>query len=137
LALLGVAACQHYVPATVNDLERMNRVRVRLSEPLEVELMDLTANNATLLDGEVVRWDDESLILSVWWVEAMGGLEFRGVGETVEVPRDQIAELEERKISVFQTVGLAALLVAGMVLIGSAFSGAGSSGEDGEDPPPQ
>lgn len=137
LALLNLTACHHYLPTGVENVERPDRVRVTLAEPMDVELLDLTARDVVVLDGEVVRWDDETLVLSVWWLTANNGLEFRAQGETAVVPRERLNGLELRKFSLLKTVGLAALFTGLMAAgIGTlAAAGVIGSGSGPSNPP--
>ncbi len=134
--LILVGACMNYVPASVEQVKRPDRVRVRLSVPGTYELMDLTANRVIEIDGEVVRWDDEELVLSAWWLAGEGGLEFRGVGETVVVRREHIGEIERRKVSPVKTAGLigAGVLATalGVATLASPGGTAGGAGEGEE-----
>jgi hypothetical protein len=132
-ALLSLVACQHYVPTTIEQTERPDRVRVHLSRPVSVELLDLTAHNATVIDGEVVSWSDDQLILSVWWIEAGGQSEYRGQGETAVIPRSDIASIESREISLVNTLMLAGVVVLTIVLGAGALAEVAGSSDDGGD----
>jgi hypothetical protein len=136
LALLNLTACHHYLPTGIEAVERPDRVRVTLSEPIDVELLDLTARDIVLLDGEVVRWDDDTLVLSVWWLTASNGMEFRAQGETTVVPREQLNHLELKQFSLLKTIGLAALFT-GLLAVGVgtlAAAGVIGSGSGPSDP---
>jgi hypothetical protein len=137
VSVMNLAGCRVYVPTGIETLERPDRVRVYLSEPGEFELLDLTANNVTMVDGEVVRWDDEALVLSVWWLEAANGLEFRALGETITVQREHISRLERRKISVGKTVGLVAVVVVAFAVGVGAVAGIAGGGSGSGDSDPQ
>ncbi len=138
VSLLNLTACHIYVPTGVGRLERPDRVRVHLAVPGQFELLDLTAKDVTVVDGEVVRWDEETLVLSVWWLESRYGLEFRGQGETIVVRREHINHIEERKISVLNTAVLIGLFTAAMAVGVGALASAGASGNgSGPDDPPQ
>jgi hypothetical protein len=136
VSAINLAGCTVYVPTGIERLERPDRVRVYLSAPGQFELLDLTANNVTVVDGEVVRWDDESLVLSVWWLEAASGLEFKAVGETIVVQRENINHIEERKISFAKTVGLVAIVVVAFAVGVGALASVGGSGSGGGPPDP-
>lgn len=136
LSLLNLTACHHYLPSEIDAVERPNRVRVTLSEPSDFELLDLVARDIVLLDGEVVRWDDETLVLSVWWLTANYGTEFRAQGETAIVPREQVNHLELKQFSLLKTIGLAALFT-GLLAVGVgtlAAAGVIGSGSGPDDP---
>jgi hypothetical protein len=136
LSLLNLTACHHYLPTEIEAVERPNSVRVNLSEPSDFELLELIARDIVMLDGEVVRWDDEALVLSVWWLTADNGTEFRAQGETAIVPREQINHLELKEFSLLKTIGLAALFTGLMAVGVGTLAAAGliGSGSGPDDP---
>lgn len=137
VSAIYLAGCLAYVPTGIESLQRPDRVRVYLLEPGRFELLDLTANNVTVVEGEVVRWDDDTLVLSVWWLEAGSLLEFRAQGETIVVRRDNLNHVERRKISIGKTVGLVAIVaVAFAVGVGALVSVGGGGGGSGPPDPP-
>jgi hypothetical protein len=137
LSLLNLTACHHYLPTEVEAVERPNRVRVTLSEPQDFELLDLVARDIVQVEGEVVRWDDETLVLSVWWLRANNGNEFRAQGETAAVPRERVNHLERKQFSLLETIGLAALFTGLMAVGVGTLSAAGviGSGSGPSNPP--
>jgi hypothetical protein len=113
VAVLLLAGCYTYVPATGPEPERGTAVRARLARPVDVRMRQITANGVAVLDGEVVRFAPDTLYLAAVKLTAMAGNDFLGYGETVWVPRPAIALLEERRLDRPRT-GLA---VAGALLV--------------------
>lgn len=134
LLLMALLGCYSYVETGLPTLERGDRVRVYLSEPATFDVGELTANNIVRMDAEVVRWDEEELVLSAWWLTAAAGREFNGNGRTVYVPRGQLDAIERRSVNGLQTGLLVAGSVAGLVALGAAVGG-GIGGGGGDGPP--
>lgn len=138
----SLAACYKYVPVHANpaphELRQGTAVRVQLSEPGQFKLTELIADNVFVVDGELVRVDQDALVLSAFWLRTGTGYEHKGIGETVIIPLETIAALERKAVSFWKTAGLAggwvALSVLGIVALTSG--GEGSPG-GGPPPPPQ
>jgi hypothetical protein len=133
------SGCFAYAPLNgANPLPAQgSSVRAHLSEPGAFSLSDVTANNVIRVDGEVVQWDPDQLVLSAWWMRSRSGLEHKGVGETVLIPRSDIATLEHKQIAPGRTVAFVAAVVGFVLLIGSQFGGGGADEGPGPPPPPQ
>jgi hypothetical protein len=116
------------------ELKQGDRIRVHLSEPGDYELMDVVPRNVTLIDGELIRWTEDELLLSAWWMKAGSGLEFAGQGETVAVPGTAIGRVERRVVSVGKTAGIAVLIAGAVAALGVVFGTSG--GESGGTQPP-
>jgi hypothetical protein len=100
-------------------------------------LINLTANNVVQVDGEVVRWEEDRLVLSAWWLRGANGIEHRGIGETVNIPRGFLGSVERKQVSVARTgvlVGVIALLA---VLAQASLGGGGGPEGPGGGPPPE
>lgn len=135
--LLGIG-CHSYVRTDVPGLERGDRVRVFLSEPGAFRLGEVTAERVLQLDGEVVGWDEERLVLSAWWARSVSGREYAGEGLTVHVPREQVRDLEIRRLAALETGLVSAGGLAAALAIGAAMrSGGGSGSGGGGGTPPQ
>lgn len=132
LLLLSLSACYTYTEPTTAP-ERAAAVRLRLAEPSEFRLTNLTANDVVLVDGEMIRAGSDSVLVSARWLQARSGYEFAGMGETVRVPRSNLVTLEKKRISLLKTVALAAGFVltvgAASVLLGGVGDGGGGGGK--------
>lgn len=129
--LVSTGACFHYVPALEAPAQG-TPVRVPLSRPVAVQLRELTANNVIYVRGEVISAESRRLLLSVFALRAQSGFEYRAAGETVALPSDAVAGLEERRFSVRHTVLAAAVLTAAGYIFQRTLSGAIGGGESGD-----
>ena len=157
--LLVHAACYSYVPlqpapggATASassaapgraaqlGLEGLKQgvsLRVHLSEPGSYPLTALTPNNVTVIDGDLIRFDEDNLYVSAYWMKTAGVQEFKGEGETVTILLAQIDRIDQKKVSAGKTAGLAAVIVGAVVAIGVTFgAGSGEGGDNGPGGPP-
>ena len=155
--LLVHAACYSYVPVQpggasasaadaapepavllgLEGLEQGVSLRVHLSEPGSYPLEAVTPNNVTVIDGDLVRWDDESLYVSAYWMKTAGVQEFKGASETVPIPFDKIDRVDQKKVSAGKTAAVAALIAGAVVAIGVTFgAGSGEGGDNGPGGPP-
>lgn len=157
--LLVHAACYSYVPLQpapggasasastsppgpaarlgLEGLEQGVRLRIHLSEPGSYPLTALTPNNVTVIDGDLVRWDDSSLVVSAYWMKTAGVQEFKGDGETVAIQLDKIERVDRKKVSAGKTAAVAALIAGAVAAIGVTFgSGSGEGGDNGPGGPP-
>lgn len=132
--LIPATACHNYVAVEPGEPERGQSVRVFLNDPVNVQLHQLEVNNATLVEGEVHSWNEESLVLSAFRVEAAGNAEFVGRGETVSLPRESIARIEEKRVATGKSIALAAGVVGVVIVVGIGFLSGG--GGNPNRPPP-
>ncbi len=125
-------SCFSYSPAT-GPVSQGARVRIHLQPPRDVRLSTLTANDVVRVEGELVRADPDTTVISAWMLLGRSGLDFVAAGETVHLPVGGVAQVEVRKVSLLRSaaVGVAALL--GLALIDRAIGGGGGGGDD---PPP-
>jgi hypothetical protein len=134
LLLFSLNGCYAYRP-TYELQRRASEVRVRLSAPQDFRLIHLTASDVALVDGEVIRMGADSVLLSARWLKARSGYEFPGSGETVGVPRSNVAIIEKKHISPFRT----ALALGGVGVIYGLTSvlvrNTGGGGRDRERQP--
>jgi hypothetical protein len=120
------------------ELKQGQRIRVHLSEPGDYALTDLAPRNVTLIDGELIDWTEDELLLSVLWMKTGSGMEFAGRGETVAVPGTAIGLVERRVVSAGKTVGIALLIGGAVAAIGVVFGASGGEGGGTQPPaPPQ
>jgi hypothetical protein len=115
---------------------RAARVRVQLASPADFRLAEFTANEVVVADGEMVRADEQELVMSVLRLQARSGYEFVGRGETITIPRSNIVSLQRKRIAPLQSALLAGAVVAIVVLTTRIFDAVSTGGEGGEKPPP-
>jgi len=128
-----MAGCFAYAP--VSDGRplpaRGAAVRVHLTQPESFRLSTVTADRIVEVQGEVVEWNLDRLSVSAWWLRSVVGTEHRAIGETLVIPRGDLARLEHKRFSIHRSVGLTGVLLIVTILVNSAFEGGG-----GEPPPP-
>ena len=142
LVVVGVvtSGCFRYVPVGETRPQPGQEVRIVVSEPLEVELNRVTLREAKLFDGPLVRWNQDSLVVSAWWVESQGGLRQVGEGELVGIPVVDVALVETRELATGKSVLVGSAIVAGVLVALDQFFGEsifGSVGGSGDGPPTQ
>lgn len=129
---LLVSACYTYVPTSTAP-QQASEVRLQLSQPGEFRLANLTANDVVLMDGEMIRAGADSVLISARWLQARSGYEFAGAGETVRVPRANVATIAQKRISLLKTAALAAGLV---LTVGATSRIVGRTGDRGTEREP-
>jgi hypothetical protein len=127
------AGCFHYVPVETAPPQG-TPVAVHLSRPIPVDLGEIALNNVVQVRGEIVRSDPDFLLLSAFAVQSALDRELLASGQTVSIPADAVARLEQKRISTVRTaLATVALLGAGyLVQLGLRNIGGG----DGGEPPP-
>lgn len=128
-------ACFTFGPTGSTIPDRGGRVRLYLSQPIDVKLAQFTVNNVAVLDAEVVSAEPDVITLSTFWVRTASGYETAGIGETVTVPRENIREVQQKQLSVLQTAlavgavaGVAALVITALAQVGGDPGGGGTGG---------
>ena len=140
VVVVVTSGCFRYVPVGETRPRPGQEVRVVVSEPLEVELNRVTLREAKLLDGPLVRWNQDSLVISAWWVESQEGLRQEGEGELVGIPVVDVALVQTRELATGKSALLGSAIVAGVLLALDQFfsrSIFGAGGGSGDPPPTQ
>lgn len=135
--LLLLTGCYTYAPVPGMTLGRGTAVRARLAAPSDFRLTELTANGVVTIDGEVVRQDTGELVVSALWLRSQTGYEFPAAGETVTIPAERLAGIEQKRFSVARSAMVAGAGVLASVLFVAAFGTdgfGGGGGGDGTDP---
>lgn len=131
LLTLGLNGCFAYQAPSGAPLAQGQGVRVLLSTPMDVRLVDVTANNVALVEGEFVSADSAQLVLSTRLVRSNSGYEQLGGGMTVQIPREKIGRMEERRLSVARSAGLVGIVIGLTAAVAAANSGTGVKGGPG------
>jgi len=133
----STAGCFHYVPATEMP-SRGTPIRVRMDTPVRVDLPDLTANDIVRVQGEMVSADPNRLILSAFSLHSAADREHMGGGATIYLPRESLAHMEVRRLSVGRTALASVAIAAAAYLVGLGIDAAGGGGEgNGGNPIPE
>lgn len=134
LLCLLLNGCFSYVP-TESTPGRASRVRVALLAPADFRLLEYTANEVVVADGELVRADDREVVLSATRLQARSGYEFVGHGETITIPRGNVGSLQRKRIAPLQSALLAGAVAAVVVLSTQLFDAVRGGDGGGEKPP--
>lgn len=134
--LIGLTGCYSYVPLAGAHPARGTQVRAQLSQPASFTLDDLTVNNVVMIDAEVVRSGEDSLVVSALSLRSQGGMEFPAAGETLAIDAGSLGAVEMRRMSVLRSAALIAAAGAAASLL---FAGLGTldSGGGGGKPSPR
>ncbi|MDB4950265.1 MAG: hypothetical protein JWM27_2914 [Gemmatimonadetes bacterium] len=131
LSTFVLNGCFAYVPAPTAPLQQGQSVQVFLNTPQDVRLTDVTANNITRVDGEVVSVDSAQLVLSAALVTAASGVDQLGGNATVVIPRGHVDHLQQKRFSPIRSVGLVGLVVLLTALTASQVVGGGTDSGGG------
>ncbi len=105
-------------------------VRARLTPGGTVWLAQNFGRNRDALDGSFVREDSAGFVFSTWRSDLPGRTAFSTSIDTLRIPREHVAAIEERRLSVGRTAVAAAAATGLVILAISALSGAGGDGDD-------
>lgn len=114
-------------------------MRVSLSRPIEVDLGEISVDDAVLVSGELIEQkEDGSIVMSVIEAQSPSGATRAGLGETLTIPADAIASVEKRVVNPATTALVVVVIAGGVIAIGAAALNGGSGGNDNGDgqPPP-
>jgi hypothetical protein len=132
--LLSLTACYGYVPVNGELPPRPTVVRTYLSEPSSFTIDQVSLHGIDQVEGEVVQWQDDYLVVSASWLWSISGQEFGGNSQTLIIPRERLQIVERKKLSKARTagiVGVGALLATLMKIAlptGSASGGVPGGG---------
>lgn len=136
LVLPQLGGCYQFVPVGAPGPGENARVVVSLTDRGRVELAPRLGPNIRRVGGQTVQSGDRSITLSVTSIDYLTSSEVQGwTGERVEISRELIADLRERRLSRARTALFAGFVAAaGAMLSTLAISGAGG-GDPGRDRP--
>jgi len=134
---ITMPACYSYVPVASRTPTQGAMLGMSLSEPVDVRLAGLTANDVVQLRGELIRMDASEVAVSATWLRSRNTFEFPGAGETVTVPRSSIIEITEKRFSFAKTGLFTAAILGVALLIQGAFHPLGGGGSNGGGGPIQ
>ncbi|HEU5209848.1 MAG TPA: hypothetical protein VFU06_10570 [Longimicrobiales bacterium] len=130
LLSLQLTGCYGYA-ATREAPAPGESLRARLTPAGTAWLVENAGRSRETVDGTFVRAQDSALVFATWRTDLPGATQFRTSIDTLHIPQQHIAALEQRRLS----VGRTALAVAGaagiLVLALSELAGIGGSGEGG------
>lgn len=130
--LIGLTGCYSYVPLSGASPGRGTQVRARLNQPASFTLADVTVNNVVLIDAEVVRSGDDSLVVSALSLRSQTGMEFPAAGETLAIGAGSLGTVETRRMSLLRSSALIVAAGAAATLLFASLGTLDSGGGGGK-----
>lgn len=124
----GFAACYTYLPAEVGGPQRGVQIRAQVQNHPTFQVGDRTIHDVTRVDGEVIRWEPDTLALSATGLQSFEQ-GYPGSGYTVRLPVGDIASLTTRRLDKGRTI-LLALGAAAVAVIAQQTLGGGAQTSD-------
>lgn len=141
LLLPPLTGCYTYVPVASSAVPPGTEVTMAVTDRGRVALTDAIGPGVRRIGGSVMSSTDSSVVLAVRSVQHIDlGVPVRWDGERVEVSRDFVSEIREKRLSRTRTgfmIGLALLGAVGasaIVIDGFGSDPDGTKPDDGEQP---
>lgn len=134
IVLLLLCGCYVNIPLTTTP-EQGARVHVALTDRGSVDLAQYLGPRVAAVDGRLLTSDDSVLSISVSQVVLQSGDDQLWKGERVAIPRDAVATVQGRKLSVWRSGIIGGAIAAAAFIIGSQSGGSVGGGKKGGPPP--
>jgi hypothetical protein len=133
LTMMQLAGCYRYVPVSQAATPVGADVWLGINDRGRVALTDAVGPGVRRMEGRVLENTDSSLVMAVSSVQHIDlGVPAKWMGERVEVGRDLVNELRERRFSATRTGIALGLVAAGAIAVSFiAIEGFGSDGGGG------
>jgi len=132
-----LTACFGYAPLGPTTPARGAEITARVSAPLEVRLGEITLNDVTLAQGRVTYADADSLVIAGTRFVSAAGTEYGSLGSTVTIPRNQVVDLKQKRVSAWKTalaLGAGGAAIAAIIVSVGPLAGSSSGGGPGKPP---
>jgi hypothetical protein len=123
-AVLG--ACHRYEPVTAATVARGSNVAVSLTDYGTANLGRLLGMGVGTVEGNLVSVSDSAYTLTVQVVRQRNGVETFWRGEQVAIPRTDVAEIRQRRLSRSKSALATVAVLAAAFGAVEAFIGTGS-----------
>ena len=125
-------ACYSYRPLEAPVPRVGAEVRAQLSDPISVQVGDVTLNGVNLVEGRVYRAQADSVMVYGDWLYTSVGSRYSANGGALLLNRERIGSLQVRRLSAARS-GVAGAVAVGVVvllfrLVESALGGSGGGG---------
>lgn len=127
-ALLGCGACQRYVELGSVPSALEGDVRLTLLDDRSGISYGAIGSSVRQVEGTVLSASDSAISLSVTDVTRANGFDESWPGETVTIPRQDVAAVEGKRLSFPRTLATIGAVVAGSFVARGAINGAEGSG---------
>jgi len=131
LLSLQLAGCYGYA-ATREPPVPGESLRARLTPRGTAWMVENVGRSRETVDGTFVRAQNDALVFATWRTDLPGARQFRTSIDTLHIPQQHVAVLEQRRLSVGKTALLVAGITGVVVLAFSELGGIGGSGEGGQ-----
>ena len=122
-----LSSCYTYQPLKQPEPVPGDRVSAQLTTEGSRDLTAQIGPEILHVEGNVVRADSSVMELEVHEVETYRGIRSGWHGEHVQLPRQALAGMQQRRLSIGGTGLLAGVVAAGLVLAYQVLGGSGSS----------
>jgi hypothetical protein len=125
VGMLALSACYTYRPLATPEPSPGDRVSAQLTTEGSRELAGQIGPEVLHVEGEVLEVDSVGLSLQVREIESYRGIRSGWAGERLRVPRQAVAGMQQRKLSVGGTGLLAGVLTVGLYAAYRVLGGPG------------
>ena len=132
-----LTACLGYAPLGPTTPARGAEIAASVSAPLDVRIGEITVHDVTLAQGRVTYADAESLVIAGTRFVSAAGTEYASLGSTVTIPRNQIGDLKQRRVSAWKTalaLGAGGAAIVAIIVSVGPLAGSSSGGGPGKPP---
>lgn len=130
-----LSACYTYRPLTTPEPARGARVSAQLTTEGSRDLTAQIGPEVLHIEGSVLRTDSAGMELKVQEIESYRGIRSDWHGEMVKLPRNFVAGVQERRLSVGGTALMGGVLAAGLYAVYRILGGSnlfeGGNGQPG------
>jgi hypothetical protein len=141
IAIVGLVTCLSgcfgYRQLRTATPARGVEIATSVTAPLEVRIGDITVHDVTFAQGRVAYADGDSIVISGTRFVSVGGMEYGSLGSRLTIPRGEVLELRERRVSTWKTalaLGAGGAAIAAIVASVGPLSGSSSGGGPGKPP---
>ena len=137
VCLLPLTACLSYTPLGNVPPARGAEVSATVA-PLDARVGELTVHRVTHVMGRVAFADADSVVIAGRQFTSEMGSAYQSIGDLVTIPRAQLVEIKQKRVSTWKTVvavGATSAAVAAILAGIGPLSGFGGGGGDHKPPP--
>jgi hypothetical protein len=136
--VVALSACYTYRPLATPEPSPGDRVSAQLTSEGSRELAPKIGPEVLHVEGDVLDTDSSGLDLQVREIESYRGIRSGWNGERLHVPRQAVAGMQQRKLSIGGTGLLVGVLTVGLYAVYRALGGediftGGSGGSEGNN----